>query len=87
MHRHSLIDILNLSNANSQRFLLISSFDAIDFPDSFRVLGQTSQTVDGIRRHSNYMALLQRFHGATQDFIIVVIFNSQNNNNQNGYTT
>lgn len=77
MCKHSLIDIENLSNANSQWFLLMSSFDVIDFPDSFRVLGQTSQTIDGVRGHSDYMALLQRFHGATQDFIILVIFTKQ----------
>lgn len=77
MCKYSLIDILNLSNANSQRFLLTPSFDVIDFPDSVRVLGQTSQTVDGVRGHSNHVALLQRFHGATQDFILIVIFNSQ----------
>lgn len=85
MCKHSLIDLLNLSHANSQRFLLMSSFDIIDFPDGFRVLGQTSQPVDGVRGHSNNTAVLQGFHGATQDFIIVVIFNSQNNNSQNGY--
>lgn len=77
MCKHSLIDIQNLSKANSQRFLLLSSFDVIYFPDRFRVLGQTSQTIDGVCRHSDYMALLQRSHGATQDFIIRVIFTKQ----------
>lgn len=87
MCKYSLIDILNLPDTNGQWFLLISSFDVIDFPNSIRVLRQTSQTVNGVRGHSNNLALLQRLHGAAQDFIItvaIIIFNPQNNNDQHG---
>lgn len=63
-----LIDILNFSHTDGQRFMPISSFDVVRLSDGVRVLGQTCQTVDGVCGHGNNMALLQSLHGATQDF-------------------
>lgn len=82
MDKHPLVDILNLPNTNGQWFLLISSFDVIYFLDSFRVLGQAGQAIDGVRGHGNYMALLQRFLGPTQDFVIIVVINIFNSKKQ-----
>lgn len=46
----------------------MSSFDVVGLSDGFGALGQTCQAVDGVCGHGDHVALLQRLHGATQDF-------------------
>lgn len=61
---YSRVYILNLSDADGQRFLLISPFDVVDLFHGLRVLGQTRQAVDGVCGHSDDVAPLQSLRRA-----------------------
>lgn len=65
---HSLIDVLNFSDADGQWLLLISPLDVVGLPDCFRALGQARQAVDGVGGHADYVALLQSLCCAAQYF-------------------
>lgn len=68
---HSLIDVLNFSNANGQWLLFISPLDVVGLPDCFRALGQARQAIDGVGGHADHVALLQSLCCAAQDVRLV----------------
>lgn len=68
---HSLVDILDFSNTDGKRLLLISPLDVVGPPDGLGALGQARQAVDGVGGHGDHVALLQGLCGAAQDFGLV----------------